>query len=537
MPIEREVMLAALREEEYDLLVIGGGATGCGVALDAASRGLKVAQLERYDFAEGTSGRSTKLIHGGVRYLEKALRNFDYAQMKLVLEGLSERAKLLKIAPHVVHTVPLITPLYRWLQIPYIWLGLKIYDLLAGKKGISKSSFLSVARLRRTFPELDARGLKAGVLYYDGQFNDIRMVVALVQTAAQHGATCVNYTEAVGFDKKEGSIVSTRVRDNITGEIFAVRSKCVINAAGPFADNICHLDEPANEPVLSASTGVHIVIDKRFMPRNTGMLIPKTEDGRILFAIPWEHHLLIGSTDTPAEIVDHPPVSEGEIDYILRHMDCYLEPSPTRNDVKSAWSGIRPLISAAGHESTQSLVRGYKIDISPSGLISVFGGKWTSYRLMAEKAVDTAIKRFSLPSEGPSETDMLTLAGSENYHKDAIKSLVGEGLGLDIAEHLHGAYGDKASTLLRLSRRGLGKRLAEGHPYIEAEVVYGVREELVIRAVDFLCRRIPLALLDIEAAKSVAPRVIELMASESSWSEERIASEEELVRERLFGAL
>lgn len=526
MTIPREETLKRLGREEFDLLVVGGGATGCGIALDSASRGLKTALVERFDFAEGTSGRSTKLIHGGVRYLEKAVRQFDSAQYRLVREGLAERAVILAIAPHLAHPLPIITPIYKTFDTPYVWAGLKLYDYLAGSGRIEKSRLLGHRAALELFPALSPDNLKAAVHYVDGQFNDSRMALALVQTAEERGAACANHLEVAGLDKRGAKIRGAYLKDGCTGETLTVRAKGIINACGPFADSLRRLDDPSCEPIITCSTGVHIALDKSFAPGDTALLIPKTEDGRVLFVIPWEGGVIAGTTDDRSEPLAHPPVAEEEIAYLLRHLGCYLARPPKREEVLSWWSGVRPLVAGTS-STTESIVREHRIDVSPGGLMTVAGGKWTSYRRMACDAVDAAIPSFGLSPASGCYTDRIVLAGSRDYRKEAHSALLrNHSLPPAVAIHLSDSYGDRAPAVGKLCDRGFSDRLHPDSPYVEAEIVHAVNEEYALRPLDFLCRRTPLALLNRAAAVAVLPRVASLMGQQLNW--ERAKTELEI---------
>jgi glycerol-3-phosphate dehydrogenase len=535
----RDERINELRQDEpFDLLVIGGGATGCGVALDAASRGLKTALIEKHDFGEGTSSRSTKLVHGGVRYLEMAIRRFDRTQYNLVRDGLYERGVLLMNAPHLAGRLPLVTPLYTWLEVPYLFAGLKLYDLLAGKKGIGHSRLISRKEALERFPMIRSSGLKAGVLYYDGQFNDARMAISLVLTAKEHGAVTVNHVEAISLLKDRGEITGALVCDRISGEEFAVRARGVINAAGPFADAIRRMDDPGTAPILNASSGIHIVLDKRFAPPATGLMIPRTEDGRVLFILPWQGHALIGTTDEPADIVDHPFPTGKEISYLLRHVGRYFDLDITEKDIKSAWSGLRPLLHDPKAADTAHIARDYIVQVSASGLLTVAGGKWTTYRRMAQDVVDHAIKAFILSPARGCRTERLSLIGAVGHREEGDRILARDyNLCPDIAHHLHRFYGSKARDVALIAQTGLGERLHPDHPIIEAEVAYAARYEQAERAADVLVRRTTLALLDKKAASAVAKRTIEIMAGELGWDEMRCRTEAEIFDERLRTAI
>lgn len=522
----------------FDLLVIGGGATGCGVALDAASRGLRVALVEQNDFAEGTSSRSTKLVHGGVRYLEMAVKHFDRVQYNLVRDGLRERGLLLKNAPHLAHRLPLVTPLYSWLQIPYIFAGLKLYDLLAGKAGIGRSRLLSRKEALARFPMLKAQGLKAGVLYYDGQFNDARTALALAMTAAEQGATVVSHVEVRGLRKEKGQVCGAELLDRLSGACWSIRARGVINATGPFADQLRKLDDPAAKPLLKVSSGIHIVLDQRFAPPDTGLMIPSTEDGRVLFVLPWEGHALVGTTDEAAEVSEHPRPQAEEIAYLLRHLGKYFDLQVSEADVKAVWSGLRPLVFAADAGNTARLARDHFLQASPSGLLTITGGKWTTYREMAEDTVDLALKNFALTPQRDCQTATIPLIGGANYDPAGDRALAERfPLPPQTALHLHRAYGDRAAAVAALANSSGNRLLLEGHPYLEAEVVYTARHEAAARAIDVLARRLPLALLDRAAALAALPRVIELLAAELGWDEPRCQQEQNLARQRLTEAL
>jgi glycerol-3-phosphate dehydrogenase len=533
--MNRQAILDSLKTKEpFDLLIIGGGATGCGIAVDAASRGLKVALVEKNDFAEGTSSKSTKLVHGGVRYLEAAVKKLDRAQYHLVKEALHERGIFLRNAPHLAHGMPLVTPLYHWWEVPYVYAGLVMYDLLAGRLGLGRSSLVGGAEAKRRFPMLRGERLKAGVIYYDGQFHDARMAIALVLTAQKYGAAVANHVEAISLDQKDGRLRGARVLDVIGGEEFDIRARCIVNAAGPFVDSIRRMDDPAAKPVLEAASGIHIVLPGRFVPPDTGLLIPKTDDGRVLFVLPWQGHALIGTTDAPAGIVEHPRAHEEEIEYVLRHVNRYFDLSVQRGDVLAAWSGLRPLVKFDASANTAQQVREHLLMVSASGLLTMAGGKWTSYRGMAEEAVDRAIVSAGLRASSPCRTLDLKLVGAEHFSPDIFLVLTRDyGLAEDIARHLQNAFGDQAPSVARLASNGLSARLHPAHPYIEAEVVYAVRHELAQRASDVLTRRTSLALLDNAAALVALPRIVELMAGALGWDDERCQQETGLAVERL----
>ncbi len=534
--MSRQQRLQELKEDRtFDLLVIGGGATGCGIALDAATRGLKVALVEKNDFAEGTSSRSTKLVHGGVRYLEAAVKKLDRVQYNLVRDGLKERSILLENAPHLSNRLALVTPLYRWRDIPYVFSGLKLYDILSGRRNIGHSRLLSRKEALRRFPTLKAEGLKAGVLYYDGQFHDARMALSLALTAAQQGATIINHVAVSELIKQNGKICGAKLTDTLTGESWQLKAQGVINATGPFTDQIRKMDNPAATEILSASSGIHIVLDKRFAPPDTGLMIPETDDGRVLFVLPWENHALVGTTDEPVKISEHPKPLESEIDYLLRHLSRYFNLQVKKSDIKAVWSGLRPLVSDPKAADTAGLARDHVLEESPDGLLTIAGGKWTTYRKMALDTLDHALKQFQLTAPEPNcQTEQLPLLGAVNYQENGDLELRKTyGFAADIASYLHRTYGDQAKKVAELAATGYGARLVENHPILEAEVLYAVRYELAERVIDVLGRRTPLALLDTAAARQVIPRVLEIMSSELGWNQERIKEEASLTEKRL----
>jgi glycerol-3-phosphate dehydrogenase len=537
--MDREALLEILKKgETFDLLVVGGGATGCGVALDAASRGLRVALAEKGDFGSGTSGRSTKLVHGGVRYLEAALLQLDRVQFNLVRDGLKERGILLRIAPHLCHRIALVTPLYRLLEVPYILAGLKIYDLLAGRMGLGASRFLGPREVLRRFPMIRAEGLKGGVLYYDGQFNDARMNLALAQSAIGEGAVAVNHLEVVELLRSSGRVAGALVRERFGGATWEVRARCVVNACGPGADGLRRLDDPAAAPLLQVSSGSHIVLPHRFASAEAGITIPKTEDGRVLFILPWLGGCLVGTTDEPALPCDHPAASAGDIDYLLRHLKRYFNLQVQRSDIRAAWSGLRPLVQDLAASDTARLARDHVVSVSPSGLVTVAGGKWTTYRKMAQHTVDFVVQRAGLSARTGCRTDRIVLAGGAGFHPDGAAALASDyGLAPESAGHLHRSYGDLAAEVADLCRGPYDEPLVPGHPYLKGELLWAVRREFALRGDDFLARRIPLALLDIEAARAAVPFVLETMARELSWDQGRLAEERQELQLRLHGAL
>lgn len=505
-----------LKTETFDILVIGGGATGTGVALDAVSRGLKTALVERFDYSSGTSSKSTKLLHGGVRYLEQAVKKRDRGQYKLVRDALHERSTLLKLAPHLARPLALVTPLYRRLETPYYLAGLKLYDWLAGRQGLKRSHYVSAAQALAKFPMLKKEGLKGGVVYYDGQFDDARMNVCLALTASEQGAALANYLEVKKLLKQDGKLCGAEVEDKETGQIFSIKARVIINACGPFCDSIRKMDDPNLAPMLTASSGIHIVLDKKFSPPDTGLLIPKTEDKRVLFLLPWQGHTLVGTTDNPADIEPDPKVSSTEIEYILRQLKQYFAIKVTEKDILSSWSGLRPLVSQVKTHDTARLSRDHLVNVSGSGLVTITGGKWTTYRKMALDAVAQAIRVGQLKPLRPSMTEKIPLAGGENFKLSISSELKKKfKLDADVCEHLMDSYGSRAFEVAKLTEK-YSARLSPEHPYIEAEIIYSIRVEGARTVDDILGRRTRLAFLDTKAAEGANKRVNELLKQELS---------------------
>lgn len=540
----RSDQMSSLRNDEFDMLVIGGGATGCGVALDAVARGLKVALVEKYDFASGTSSRSTKLIHGGVRYLQSAIMNLNYEQYQLVQEALSERANLLAIAPHLSFPLPIMLPVYEWWQVPYFWAGIKMYDQVSGAKKLKSSYLLSKKSALEKFPMLKEDKLKAAIVYYDGSHNDARMNLSIAITAARRGATIANYCEVkkliITPPKLEDMacesdmIRGAEVYDSQTGTTFKIKAKCVVNATGPFTDSIRQMDDKDKEKICQPSAGVHVILPGYYSPDAMGLLDPSTSDGRVIFFLPWQGLTIAGTTDSPSEITHNPAPCERDIQFILSEIRSYLtsEVQVRRGDVQSSWSGIRPLVTNPNSTDTKSLSRSHVVEVSKNNLITIAGGKWTTYRTMAEDCVNAAIETCKLqPSKQGCQTLGLRLEGGHQWTPNHfIKLAQTYGLDAEVAKHLSETYGDRAGDVAKLAsvtgkrHPTVGKRLAEDFPYIEAEVRYAVRE-YAVSAADVLSLRTRLAFLSYQAAEEALPRVLEIMAEELSWSPARVEVE------------
>eukprot|EP00891_Asterochloris_glomerata_P000363 jgi/Astpho2/363/Aster-02238 len=515
--------------DPFDVLIIGGGATGTGCAVDAITRGLRTALVEREDFAAGTSSRSTKLVHGGVRYLEKAVWKLDYGQLKL------ERKHILDNAPHLSCPLPIMTPCYQWWEVPYYWMGMKAYDLVAGTHGLTLSRYVSPKESHRQFPTLSethsvdetTRHLKGTIVYYDGQMDDSRLCVTLACTAALAGAAVANHTEATRLIKDEdGKIVGCRVKDNLTGKQHDVYAKLVINATGPFSDDIRQMSDSSRGKMIMPSAGVHVTLPDYYSPEHLGMIVPKTKDGRVVFMLPWLSSTIAGTTDSNSEITMKPQPTEEEIQFILDSISEFLRVKVRRSDVKSAWSGIRPLASDPNASDTASASRDHVVTMDEDGMITVTGGKWTTYRRMAQDTLDMACMSGRVPPCAPCRTAQLPLLGAHGYD-EALFTEVAQNytvphrpgaIDTRVAKHLAASYGNRAFEVTKIAEeRRLGKRLARGYPMLEAEVVYSCRHEYCETPEDFISRRCRLAFLDTQACKEALPRIVELMAEEKGW--------------------
>jgi len=500
--MDREALWARLKEP-FDLLILGGGATGAGVLWEATLRGLKAALVEARDFASGTSSRSTKLLHGGVRYLELAVKRLDARQLRLVREALGERKVVLELAPHLARPLTLL--------IPYYWAGLKLYDLLSGKRRLGQSRYLPPKAVRDLFPDLPPT--LGAVAYQDGQFADHRLNLALVLSALERGAVALNYAEAKALLWEGGRVRGAVVQDRLTGKEVEVFAKAVVNATGPLADGVRRLLDPDLPPLLTPSSGVHLVLD---YPLKAGLLIPRTRDGRVLFLLPYRGMALLGTTDLPAEPAFCPLPREEEVAYLLEEIRPYLGDLSGR--VRASWSGLRPLV---GKGETRLLVRDHHIE-ELWGLYTLVGGKWTTFRLMALDLVERIAKDLGL-SLPPSTSHTTPLLGAGERPPLPFPEAV--------ARHLYETYGTLAGEVATLGERPL----LPGLPYLEGEVVWAVRQELAAKPMDVLARRLGLALLDREKALSALPRVVEIMAPLLGWDEGRAQAELGEAREALPG--
>jgi glycerol-3-phosphate dehydrogenase len=509
--MRREEMIERLQErtEPWDIVIIGGGATGMGVAVDAAARGFSVALVEAHDFGKGTSSRSTKLVHGGVRYLEQG-------NVPLVMSALKERGLLRQNAPHLVHDLAFVVPNYSWWEAPFYGIGLKLYDLLAGKYGFGRSTLLSREETLARLPALEPEGLVGGVVYYDGQFDDSRLLIHLAMTAADRGATLANYCPATALLKdEEGYVNGVTARDGETGEEFTLRARVVVNATGVFTDSVRRLADPSLEPMMVTSQGIHLVFRREFLEGDTALMVPRTSDGRVLFVIPWHGHAVAGTTDTP---VDEPSLEpralDEEIEFVLETASRYFTRPPSRADVLAVYVGLRPLVKTGGASEgkTSALSRDHVIHVDPSGLLTITGGKWTTYRHMAEDCVDHAITLGHL-DDAACPTRNLHIHGYA-AEPDA-----------ELPEHLS-VYGSDAGAIAALAQEpGLEAQLDPELPYIGAEAVWAARNEMARSVEDALARRTRALFLNARAACRMAEPVARLLAAELGRDEKWVAEE------------
>ena len=512
--LNRDESLAALHAgDEFDVLVVGGGATGLGAAVDAASRGHRVALIEQVDFAKGTSSRSTKLVHGGVRYLRQG-------NISLVLEALRERGRLTRNAPHLVRDMSFVIPNYQWWEGPFYGIGMKVYDQLAGRLGLAPSRWLSREETLSRIPTVETDGLDGGVVYHDGQFDDARLAVHLAMTAADRGAVVANYCRCVGLVKRNARVRGARVRDVETGEEFEVRAKVVVNATGVFVDELRQADDAAARRIIAVSQGVHVVLPRRFLPGNSAIMVPKTSDGRVLFAVPWHDCVVVGTTDTAVEKPDlEPRALPEERDFIMEHARQYLTVDPTESDVLSIFAGLRPLIRDEKSESTAAISRDHAILVSASGLITVSGGKWTTYRKMAEDVVES-VEMVGDLEERPCITRDLSIHGAMT--SEARSTSVIDGYGSDAAA---------VEAVIAADPQG-GKRVVANLALRRGEVRWQARAEMARTVEDVLARRSRALLLNASSSMNAAPTVAEILADElgrdSRWVNTQVSEYKKL---------
>ena len=504
--MNRTTMLQNLNNEtQWDIIIIGGGATGLGTAVDAATRGYKIILVEQHDFAKGTSSRATKLVHGGVRYLAQG-------NIKLVREALQERGRLLKNAPHVTNSLSFVLPCYSVWQKIYYGIGLMIYDMMSGRLGLGKTKIISRKKTSIYLPAINTKKLSGAIVYKDGQFDDARLAINLAQTAVENGATLLNYCKVIELLKNEGKVVGVIIKDEMSGALHTIKGKAVINATGVFTDEILQLDDAAAKNIVSPSQGIHLVLDKKFFPGNDAMMIPKTADGRVLFAVPWHDKVVVGTTDTPIESHSiEPKPLEKEIRFILQHINQYLDVVVERKDVQSIFAGLRPLVKRGTGKKTALMPRDHTIIVSDSGMVTITGGKWTTYRRMAEDVLNKAVAVAGL-NKKISITKQFKIHGwvSETDKNDPLRF-----------------YGADAKSIKELCKKdpALSELIHPSSTYIKAEIIWAVQNEMAMTVEDVLARRTRLLFLDAQAAMDAAKVVASLMAKEMNHSNDWIAQQ------------
>lgn len=571
LPTRKDLLSKLSKTDQFDVLIIGGGATGTGCALDASTRGLNVALVEMNDFASGTSSKSTKMAHGGVRYLEKAFFELSKAQLDLVIEALNERGHMLNTAPHLCKILPILIPVYNYWQVPYFYVGCKMYDLFAGSQNLKSSYLLSKRQASDIAPMLDSSKLKAGLVYHDGSFNDSRMNAALAITAIENGATVLNYMEVKQLIKEEktGKIQGALVKNRETGETYTVKAKVTVNATGPYSDRFLQMDKNStglpdamksnpnatiaseiavqNPHMVVPSAGVHIVLPSFYCPREMGLLDVKTSDGRVMFFLPWQGKVLAGTTDIPMkQIPQNPTATEADIQDILQELQHYIKFPVKREDVLSAWAGIRPLVldprktQGKSGGSTQGLVRSHLVFTSENGLVTIAGGKWTTYREMAEETINEVVKNGNFNVK-PCITKKLKLAGGENWDAN-LSALLAQKYHLSqaMSQHLADNYGTRAPLICELFQEDEKNQLpvafggkenvtVYGHvnfdsfryPFTIGELIYSINYEYARTALDFLMRRTRYAFLDARQALNAVEGTVKVMGDELGWDAKR----------------
>lgn len=513
--MERKQFIELLKNSnsavDWDFIVIGGGATGLGIAVDAASRGYKTVLLEQADFAKATSSRSTKLVHGGVRYLQKG-------DVALVREALHERGHLSRNAPHLVKNQRFIIGNYQWWEKPFYTLGLTFYDILAGKMSLGHSLPMSKKEVIKHIPQIEQKNLKGGVVYHDGQFDDSRLAINLMQTAIEQGGVVVNYAGVTGLIRdKQNKITGVLVEDKIDGGTFELKGKCIINATGIFVDKIIKMDNPEEKPLVRPSQGVHVVVDKSFLESDDAIMVPKTSDGRVMFGVPWHNRVILGTTDTPVkEFVLEPKALEEEVDFILETAGRYLTKKPQRKDVLCVFAGLRPLAAPRKHAEeakTKEISRSHKLLVSDSGLVTITGGKWTTYRIMAEETINLALKTKGM-KQRPCKTRNLKIHGYKNNP--------------DRNNHLY-IYGNDQDAIIKLQKSNpeYAEKLHPKMDYTVAEVVWAVQNEMACTIDDVLARRVRALYMDARRSVEMAPSVASILARElkkdKAWEEEQVS--------------
>ena len=537
----RKDAITAASRQKFDICVIGGGATGAGCALDGQLRGLRTILLDAGDFASAASSASTKLVHGGVRYLEQAVKSLNLGEYRMVKSALRERQYMLANAPHLAHPSHFLVPVYSWSKALYYLVGMKMYDAVAGKSNLFPSSFLSRDETLRRMPGLNSKGLRGAVAYSDGQFDDARYDLALVETFVEAGGTALNYARVAGFEyDKQGKLLAAVVRDGVSAGEFVVGARKFVNATGTGADKVRALANPQLASRMRPSKGVHLLFPAGTFPGKDALLVPHTEDGRVIFAVPWQQRLLVGTTDDELTPATRMVVEKQEADYLLRQLNPYLQTPLRREQAVSGLAGLRPLVAAKGETTTSKLIRDHEVELdSTSGLISILGGKWTTHRLMAQDTID-AVQREMGSRVSASLTRQQPLAGAEGYGQNFASELQREyALPADVARHLSGKFGSRALRMLPWLRENPAwqARVSSGAPAIEAELVYAIRFEMAETIEDLLARRTGVEMYGWREALAAAPVAGELLAREKGWSPAKKADAVSEYTARLRGFL
>ncbi|KAL7346848.1 glycerol-3-phosphate dehydrogenase [Encephalitozoon intestinalis] len=526
----REAMMERLRSEVFDLIIVGAGSSGAGCALDGATRGLKVALVDAGDFGSGTSSKSTKLVHGGVRYLASAVSNLDWSQYKLVWQALEERSTMFRISPYLTNSIKIMVPVYSRILIPYYYIGLKLYDWISGLKSLGGSYFIGRKEAIDVFPHVNKKNLCGAMVYFDGQQDDVRNNVMLVMTAVYHGAVATNYLSVKSLISSGGKITGVRCKDGITGSEMEIKGLGVINSTGSFADDLRKKSDSSTGEIISQSSGTHIVIPKEYAPKEMGFLDPLTGDNRIAFFMPWMGKTLVGATDIKAKNELSPSPTKEDLKFLMHEVRAYTSQGLklVKDEVSAIWTGIRPLVKDDEVSETSSIVRKHFVKIEKNGLLTVTGGKWTIYRKIAEDAIDLAIREFSLKPKGPCVTKYVQILGSDGYSEDTYVSIQRKlGVGKDTAERLTRFYGTMALKLAKYRRRGKKKdHLSEKYTYLVEEVEYCIDNEMAVRICDVLCNRLMIGLIDVKEAYRCLGKVLEIFKRKHRWDADRCNREE-----------
>ncbi|KAF7683084.1 putative glycerol-3-phosphate dehydrogenase [Astathelohania contejeani] len=532
-PKSRNEIIGNLKNKEYDLLIIGGGATGAGCALDAVTRGLKVALVEAQDFASETSSKSTKLLHGGIRYLEKAVNNLDYTQYHMVVEALHERKRVMDMVPYLCQRLPIMLPVYKTLQIPYFWFGLKLYDWFSGTKSVGNSFFIGPEKVKEKFPLLNCNDLKGAIVYFDAIHNDSRTNTMVAMTAAYYGADILNYAEVQGLTEDDGRVNGAKVKDIITHEDFLIKAKGVINATGPFVDSINKMASEDKKSVIPSS-GIHLVLPEEYSPTGMGLVNANTKSGSVIFFIPWHGKSIVGSTDMPCKIKRNPEATNKEINFLIKEINGMLSLPKllTKRDILSSWSGIRPLMVDPTKDTTQDIARTHVIHEYKPGLLTISGGKWTTFRKMAQETVDQAINLFKLTPQRICITNHIKLLGAHNYEVNLFSKLQNQlGIPIGVAKHLSNNYGDRAYKFY--FKDGCINKLSPKYEYLEKEVEYCVKNEMAVTINDIICRRMRLGFIDVDEASKVVSKVGSIMKPLMGWSNKEMKRNIKMAKEYL----